>query len=256
MKSRSRFGQLGRIEILLAWLVIFAAVPGMSMNSVASETSTSTNAAAVIGAELRLTVRQTGPNSFEIGRVKFDKALRTVSIPGKVRIRKEAVEYALVTEQGKAYESLLTTDARPADIHVAFLLLGMSLAPVEGAPNAPAAVPEGSAVKIEVSWMTNGQPQRVPLASLVRITSGRSDPTAPVMQVPKWLYNGSVLNAQGFAAQREGSIISLIRDPVALINNPGADRDNDEIHFPNAALLPADDVPVQVVMTLNRKEKE
>lgn len=244
------------MAILLVWLVVFPGIPGMSMVSVASEAPATTNAAVGIGAESRLKVRQTGSNTFEIGRVKLDKALRTVSIPAKVRIRNEAVEYALVTEQGKTYESLLTTDARPADIHVAFLLLGVSPAPVDGAPKEPAAVPDGSAVKIEVSWVTSGQTQRVQLASWVRLTSGRPDLAAPVMQVPKWLYNGSLLNAQGFGAQREGSIISLIRDPVALINNPGADRDNDEIHFPNATLLPADPVPVEVVITLNRKEKE
>ena len=46
----------------------------------------------------------------------------------------------------------------------------------------------------------------------------------------------------------EGSIISLIRDPVALINNPLPDRDNDDIHVPNKPLLPPVGRPVEVII--------
>jgi hypothetical protein len=42
----------------------------------------------------------------------------------------------------------------------------------------------------------------------------------------------------------------LIRDPAALVNNPGADRDNDKIHFPNQSLLPAEGLPVRVILRL------
>lgn len=193
-----------------------------------------------------LKVTPAGSNMFRLGRVEFDKARRTVSIPARVRMRKDVVEYALVTEQGKGYESLLTTDARPFDIHVACLLLGLSQVPVMGDFNQPAAVPATNAVLIEVTWETNGRPVRLPVAALVCLTSGRPEPDAPSMKVERWLYNGSVIDKTGFAAQREGSIISLIRDPVALVNNPAPDRDNDDIHFPNAKLLPPEGTAVSV----------
>ena len=48
------------------------------------------------------------------------------------------------------------------------------------------------------------------------------------MQSVKWIYNGSQMNAEGFAAQQTGSIISLIDDPDALINNPLPRRDDDD----------------------------
>ncbi len=191
-------------------------------------------------------VRSTGSNTFQLGRVDFDKALRTVSIPARVRQRKDVLEYALVTEQGKGYESLLTTDARPFDIHVACLLLGVTHTEVEGDFDKPAAVPNTNAVLLEVAWHTNGQPVRVSLAELVCLTAGRPEPDAPAMKLERWLYNGSVVDRAGFAAQREGSIISLIRDPVALVNNPAPDRDHDTIHFPNAKLLPPEGTAVTV----------
>jgi hypothetical protein len=71
--------------------------------------------------------------------------------------------------------------------------------------------------------------------------------------VKQWLYNGSVFDRGGFAAQREGSYIALIRDPSALVNNPGADRDNDRIHFPNAELLPPEGSPVRVIFHLPKR---
>ena len=195
-----------------------------------------------------LNLQQTGSNTFRIGRVEFDKVERTVSIPARVRVRNQVVEYALVTEQGKAYESLFTTDARPMDIHLAFLLLGTGVAELTNDSAKPISVPQTNAVKIEVTWESNGQPARFALADLICLTSGHPDPTAPSMRLEKWFYNGSLFDRAGFAAQREGSIVSLIRDPVALINNPGADRSNDDIHFPNTRLLPPEGTEVRVLV--------
>ena len=44
--------------------------------------------------------------------------------------------------------------------------------------------------------------------------------------------------------------MALIRDPAALVNNPGADRDNDLIHLPNTRLVPGQGTPVRVVLRL------
>jgi hypothetical protein len=48
-----------------------------------------------------------------------------------------------------------------------------------------------------------------------------------MMQRVKWIYNGSQISPEGFAAQQTGSIISMIDDPDALINNPLPRRDDD-----------------------------
>jgi hypothetical protein len=201
-----------------------------------------------------LSVRQISSNVFRIGKVEFDKARRIVSMPARVCIRNEVVEYALVAEKGKTYESLFSTEARPVDIHTACLLLGLSAVPVSGEMNLPAPVPLTNAITIEVSWETNGRPVHVLLPELICITSGRRDTTAPSMRVQRWLYNGSTIDQAGFAAQREGSIVSLIRDPAALINNPAPDRDNDTVHFPNPAALPAEGINVRITMRLPAQE--
>ena len=52
-----------------------------------------------------------------------------------------------------------------------------------------------------------------------------------------WHYAGSVLNDGVLVAEAEGSVIALITDEAALIQNPRAGRVDDELHAPNPALL-------------------
>jgi hypothetical protein len=47
-----------------------------------------------------------------------------------------------------------------------------------------------------------------------------------------------------------GSLISLVTDPVALVNNTGPGHDNDLIWTPNTNNLPPADVPVEVTIRL------
>jgi hypothetical protein len=195
-------------------------------------------------------VEQGNTNIFRIGLVELDKEKRTVSVKARVCLRTQVVEYALVTEKGKAYESLLTTEAAPADLHLAFLLLGIGQGEIGSEFGRPMAVPATNAVKIQVTWSnTNGQLAAHSLAELVVLATSQPELGKP-MVLEKWFYNGSVFDSSGFAAQQEGSIVSLIRDPLALINNPGGDRDNDNIHFPNARLLPVEGSPVRMIFQL------
>lgn len=200
-----------------------------------------------------LGVEQTGPDAFRIGKVTFDKAARTVSFPARINLRNQVIEYAVVTETGKRHEALFTTEAQPDQIHLACLLLGVTATNISVDFSKPCPVPPSQLVKIDVSWHKNGPDARYPLAQLVLwrepgAAGAPSGPSGAPLTTEGWLYNGSEFGATGFAAQQEGSIISLISDGSALANNPGLDRRDDTGHFPNAALLPAEDK--QVVVTL------
>lgn len=196
-------------------------------------------------------LEQIGSNTFRIGLVEFDKQKRTIAIPASVCLRDQVVEYVLVTTKGKAYESVLSTEASPVDVHLAMLLLGGSAVPILGAFNQPAPVPETNALTVEASWQTHDATVTVPLAQMIcATTNGHPLDLGRPLAVDRWLYNGSEFDQWGFAAQREGSLVALIRDPGALVNNPGADRDNDQVHFPNSAILPAKGTPVRVVLRL------
>jgi hypothetical protein len=168
-----------------------------------------------------LQVENDGPNRFRIGTVKFDSARRTVTVPATVNMETGAIEYALVTETGKVHEALFATAAQPEQIHLACLLLGM---PPE--KKGETADPAAKAVKVKVMWDTNGLP------------------------IGPWTYVGSRIDGEGFAATREGSIISLITDPMALLDDPRETAKRDEHLFPNKALVPPKGSSVRIVLTI------
>ena len=224
----------------------FSPAPPVTTNEMPPRTAEEAQAAL----KQALKITQTGSNTFQVGRVEFDNNKRTVTVPARVSTRSQIVEYALVTEAGKAYESIFKTEASPVDLHLAFLLLGMSQNQLSGNLRTPMRVSDTNSVTIDVSWETNAQTLNFDLSELVTLAEKGPEAAGRKMNLEKWFYNGSVFDRWGFAAQREGSIVSLIRDPAALMNNPGGDRDSDNLHLPNQKLLPAENYPVRIVMHL------
>lgn len=169
-------------------------------------------------------------DGWKIGSVRIDPEARTVTIPAAVNMNRGTVEYALVTRTGKVHEALFATEATPAQIHMACVLLG------------------GKAAEIAVTWETNGPRVTRPLAELVVCAADEPGKAAVPMTAGQWTYVGSRFDAAGFAAEREGSIIALISDPAALVTNPRPDQARDDIHSPNEKLLPGLKSPVKVIL--------
>ena len=197
-----------------------------------------------------LNIQQTGTNQFRLGQVEFDKQTRVITLPGRIKVRDQIIEYALVHEQGKAYESLLATDARPMEVHLALLLLGATPTAVKGDFRQPMEVTSANLLNIEVSWVTNGMTFQYKLAELITLAEEGGTQLKKQAGIKGWFYNGSAFDESGFAAQREGSIVALIRDTAALVNNAGSDRDNDHVHRPNEKMLPPTEWPVRIMITL------
>jgi hypothetical protein len=167
------------------------------------------------------------------------------------------MEYFLVTTYGKTHESILKTAAEPFHLHLAMLLLGAEGsgkadfpgAPTNGVPGpiihpSKEAIP-GDKVSIAVKWKTAEGERRFSAEELVFNNDSQA-----VMAHGAWVYNGSLMVHSKFLAQMDGSLISLVTDPVALINNTGAGHDNDMIWIPNTNNLPPADVPLEVTITL------
>jgi hypothetical protein len=190
-----------------------------------------------------------GGTRFSVGAVTFDRKTREITIPAAVNMREGAVEYVLVGRNGKLHEAVFTTDAEARDIHVAALLLGVKPEPDLGPENSAATVRRQGAVVIRVEWDRNGPPERIFLNETVNLSDPSTGKVSATLPSGAWLYNGSRIEPDGvFAATRHASIISIIRDDDALVNNPGASRDNDEIHTPNAAKLPKQGHPVRIIL--------
>lgn len=178
--------------------------------------------------------------SLKIGIVEVDRKDQSVRIPAKLQMADGTIEYFLVNSKGKTHESLFVTEASAQDIHLACLLAGLGGDRPEKSPQ----------VRVEVSWETNGPLRQEPADRLVAIARDHPQGASGATLDPgPWDYVGSIVDASGFAAAREGSIISLITDAAALVCNPRPGREDDTLHVPNKSALPPPGHPVRIVFS-------
>ncbi len=195
-------------------------------------------------------IQSKGLGKFQIGKVSFDSRLRKVSFPAQVNLRDALIEYAVVGKIGKRHESLLMTEADPLHIHLAMLLLGTKTPPRKS-KNKDNPMPPGQAIDILISWQQNGKEQTRRLEDWIivgenKLPAGRG----------KWIYNGARIENGQFTASADQSIVALILDVHALVNNPRTGNENDEIWFPNETQIPALGAKVEVTFQLEKLKKE
>jgi hypothetical protein len=193
-----------------------------------------------------LKLEEIAPGKLRLGQVEILRDARQIRIPATVNQREKVVEYALVTSTGKTHEALFTTTATPRDIHLAMLLLGVQPAPCVSGSDQSLTIPAAAQTRVVVEWDHAGSRHSRPLLELVS-TREPDGPSQPLPDRP-WHYNGSRFNQAGFAATLEGSIIALMADDLALLNNAGPDRASDDSHFPTTSLLPPAATPVTIVI--------
>jgi hypothetical protein len=205
-------------------------------------------------------IREISPGLFEMGDVRIDKAQRIVSFPARLNLNQGPMEYLLVATWGKTHESVLKTDTEPFRIHLAMILLDAGIATNFGGTNGPEVhsggfvsnpskerLP-GEPVSVEFQWTANGKEVRKRAQDLLYKSDEKS-----VMSTADWVYTGSRIAEGLFLAEIDGSIISLVTDAEALINNEARGHDNDNIWLPNTNSLPPTNVAVTVNIKLNPK---
>jgi hypothetical protein len=195
-------------------------------------------------------VREISDGIYDVEGVRVDQLTSTVTVNGKIEMAEGVLEYALVNDQGKLHESLLSTTVQPYYLHVAMLLMGVKdivNAPAEPPPGqitaeylAQAPKLDGDPLKITVSWVqADGAAVEKPIEELIL---EMEKPAAK----GTWFYNGSMVYRGRFLAQEDRSIIALITDPSALVNNRSADRDKDGAWAVNPKTVPPLNTPVQI----------
>lgn len=198
-------------------------------------------------------VRPPAKSPLRFGLVTVDPDARSISFPARVNQTNGVLEYALVTDYGKTHESLLVTDAGPTDVQTALLLLRAKPTGTNGVAAPAGPPPPASAITIRVGWKEGDRTLTLPLHELVAITSGGPEAGIIGRLAPgPWLFNGSLFSAEGFAAHFEGSIISLIRDPIAVLNGARADQDDEDIHIPAPDRVPPRGKEVTVTLLAPR----
>ena len=188
-----------------------------------------------------------GPDLFELGLVRIDKKQRTLAFPALVNLREGNIEYVVVTTTGKTHESLLRTEAKPHHLQVAALLLGAKGAGTNSLSDDRKTTPPGDKVQIELNWADGRKVRRARVEDFVHARK-----TGSKAKRGPWVFTGSRFREDGFAAELDGSIVSLITDADALINNPRPGREDDDNWLVRTNGLPPLNTPVNVVIRLVR----
>ena len=202
-------------------------------------------------------LKEISPGIFGYNGVRLDKKNRRITFPATVNQREGLIEYLLVNEKGKVHESLFSTKLLPRDIHVALLLIGLQDDPKPNAMDRlpPSAIDmaylqnapklQGPPVLLSVAWTQDGVRKEVPVENWVFNLQTKR----PMTQGP-WTYNGSMVENGVFVADQELSIVAVITDPTALVNNPREGYDNDEIWQLQESAIPPLATPVELTITL------
>ena len=185
-------------------------------------------------------IEDLGGGKYRLGKTLMDAGASTVTIPARINAHTGQVEYALVNRAGKMHEALLSTNESPFHIHLAALLVGLASPDQDAKPRA---------IEVLVEWDSNGPRRSHRIEDLIAMEKdGPLGGVGESLERGDWYYGGSSVNAQGFAAENEGSVIAIIGDPVALVNNPRPSGPGDPLSIPNAKILPAIGHPVSVIL--------
>ena len=198
-------------------------------------------------------IEKLGPQRYRMGAVEFDLAAKTVSLPVVLNITRGPLEYVLVHTEGKAHESLFTTDVRPQHLNIVLLLMDWKKSDTMFTPPRPEHsidlikeakhIPE-SQMTLSLQWKDSaGAPQTTPVEQWIHNLDAR----ARISSGP-FIYTGSIIDPDGsFQAETNGSIIALFADPSAMVNNPRKGADLDDIWIPDPD-LPEKGTPMTLVL--------
>ena len=104
---------------------------------------------------------------------------------------------------------------------------------------------KGDNVDILISWKEGADQRQIRAEEMIHNRISQ----AP-MTIGPWIYNGSSLYQKRFLAQTDGSIVALVTDPAALINNPRPGHDDDTLWSVQKEKVPAVGTPVEITIQL------
>jgi acylphosphatase len=157
-----------------------------------------------------------------------------------------AIEYVLVSEGGKEYETLFATPCTPEEIDEALRKVGLR----PGEPASRDQPPRGPKVQVFVELRADGQAVRQPVEQFLAHLKGDK----PV-RVEPWIYTGSgeaIDPATRKTVLRAALTKSLIglhpTDTTPLIQNPREEARKENTYKANAEALPPPGTSVRIVV--------
>ncbi len=201
-------------------------------------------------------VKKLDETHYQIGKIILDQKSREIRFPAKVNMSTGLLEFLLVQQHGKVHESLLVTDASPAHLNLAFVLLRyppsnelFSLLDDTGHmtgeyPQVAAAVKAGARVFIDVEWSDQGTTRRMPVNEWIQHSE-----KATAMPPGPWVYSGSEFDEGRYIPEITGDVAAIFTSQIAMINYPGNDNGDDTVWHAYPKRVPAKDTDVTVIIT-------
>lgn len=184
--------------------------------------------------------------SLKIGLIHVDPVKKQVKIPAQVNMLTGPLEYLLVTDFGKRHEAMFFTHASPVHIQAGCLLLGWQIHVTKGMPS--------SQIRIEVEWAAEDGMRRKGLDEVITIGTHErpnvDEPNQPTGPDLMFVFAGSRMHRGRWIVNDEGSIISLMGDPYAIIDNAGYSRHYDDIYDPTEGVFSNEIMPVSIVLSM------
>jgi len=159
-----------------------------------------------------------GKNVVELNRITVNKINKEIRIKVKLAIEEGILEYLLVDQQGKTYESVFkVVDNKPSELNFALLLIGCKplnfdkfVKLISEKKTSPEHLKGDEQSLLEIQLYSNGE--RVPLNRLVKNREGSGKPLL-------WVYTGGYFaGGNRYAGDTELSHIGFWPDPSAVIN--------------------------------------
>lgn len=168
--------------------------------------------------EIKTPDHSQGQNIIRLNNILVDKINKEIRISAKLAVTEGILEYLLVGNHGKTYESVLKVgDNKPSELNFALLLIGCKALGFdeflglkdEGNGSAILSAKHRQSL-LEINFFQDGKK-----FDLQRIVIDREKSGKPFI----WVYTGGVLiKDHGYAADLEFSYIGIWPDRVAVIN--------------------------------------
>ena len=204
-------------------------------------------------------LKETAPGVYDLNGIQITAATRELRIPCTILHQKLPIEYALCHETGeKVHETILETKVKPIQVQLALLLANYQpgtkgildkLDPKEERPynakDTEPATPGANRIAIHCEWKEGDKVKKVPLSDFIQNIDTRKTPP----DLDTWIFNGSIIDGTGFAAEITGSIISTYVDRVAIINSAAKGNHRDELWISMPSNIPAEETKVTLIIT-------
>lgn len=202
-------------------------------------------------------LKSLGKDRYQIGRIVVDKKAGRFTVPGRVHVMGQPLEYLATTPGGmKEYETLLEADATGSEFNLACILLGLERDSKQEGPfyqfsEAPLVGPK---VLVSIAWQDGGKRREVSAAEALLDPKGDVRPGSV-----EWVYTGSLsMPPDGqFAADITGTLIGFVHDANSIIESVlGLGIGAYGSVSGNSALLPPVGTTIELVVQLPREQAQ